>query len=544
MDYLTSTLVGLCIGAVVVYGFLRLTTLTSDKFDALRAARSHGFWTALIAFFASSASFSNTPANMSFAAESITEDRLLVFAVRSAIPMLCLGGIYVLAQFTWPRPRGALRQAEVSARRVSDFVPRALTVVTGTFALIASVTVLAVAGLPAVQQGFEVDGNVLFARRSDGSLFATASGVALAVLLIGVTAAVLVITRRRRIASLTPDDDAVVRQIGINRLLRTTVLALTGIISNAIKFATSGIPNELLVKTGTSVVWEVAGQASPWVSLVVLIGVVAWAPPKLRESSEDAVTAPLAPAGSYARVLRLSNAAGRVGYGLLILPGVPLVLSLWAPEAVAIPLALLSLGFGAYLLLQVVVEHIVARNHSVGPHQRTPIRGLVPLWLQIALVVSVVTSLSCVLVLNLATTRGLPGVAWILGSVILLCGLAAWAVNGTLSRPRLAGVDTVHDRLLRAVTLHRTFRGCTSAMLFITAYLLVSESASWPLIFGDYRPPSLGIHPMIAVAQAAVMAVAIVIVLIPGPTRPPADTDIDTAGSPAEGSRKVNSLYP
>ncbi|WP_216699761.1 hypothetical protein [Arthrobacter sp. H5] len=528
------------IGALLIYGFLRLTAFPSSKdFDGRRAARSHGFWTAVIALFASSTASNSKyselgPVWNSDQFSHLESQGVLSDLLPLIVPVASLGGIYILAQFTWPRPTSAVRVADISARRIRDFLPRHLTMLTLFIALVAAALLVAAAFLPAVSGTTAAQQGITMPSRVSGAYFGSLMGASFISLLTFAAAAVAVIVRRRRIPTLTVEDDALVRRISINRLLRTVILALAGVINATVAYGANGTPTDRLHTIDTPSWWGFVSNPSGIFSVVIAITVLAWAPPKLADDPAEPLSAPLASSGSYARALEISSAGRRLGSVLLVLPGIPIVLTIWNPWTGALPLGLITVGFTVFLVVQLVVEYLLRQNHSTGPSGAVPIQGLVPMWLRLALAFALTAVLTAVLVLNIQSPRVVPELLSSLGAVMLLAGLAAAGIWRALTRPRLSGVDGVQDLLLRAVTLHRVFRGCTSGLLMLLAYLLTSQEILWSAAVGEYRASSEGLHPALIAAQAAVIAAAAIIVLLPGPTRPPAH-----APAPAG-----ESLYP
>lgn len=537
MDPVTSTLLGLCIGAAFIYGLLRLASYTpSRNFDARQAARSHSLWTAVIALFASGATTNQRfrelgPVHADERIAYLESQGMLTILLQTTIPMIALGGIYILAQFTWPRPKAAVRVADLSARRVKDFLPRYLTLATVLVGLIAGSMITASAFLPGVAGGSKAlrGSQITVPNRVDGAYFASVLGAALVVLVVGVVLAVLVIVRRRRIPTLTLDDDILVRKIGINRLLRTAILSLTGMINATSAFAADGLPANLLEVIDTAAFWGHVANPVGFFSVAVLVIVVAWAPPKLVDRSPEPVTVPLATSGSYARGLQISNAGRRLGSILLIVPGIPVFLTIWDSSYSATLLVLIVIGYAAFLSIQIGVEFLLRKNHAPGTRQLVSMRGLLPIWLRIALGISTSTALATAAVL----IRASPAVStelipW-LGALILLVVLAVAGAWLSLTRPQLSHTARGQDRLLRAATMYRISRGLTSAMLMLTVLLVSAYRLTLSMVFGVYQPPSAGMSPEFAVAGAVIFALAIVIVLLPGPTRPPATQHVPAA---------------
>lgn len=528
MDPVTSTLLGLCIGALLVYGVLRFASYTpSRNFDPRQAARTHGLWTAVIALFVSGATNNQRfrelgPVWVDEQLAYLESQGFLTILVQTSAPMIALGGIYVIAQFTWPRSGAAVRISDPPARRVIDFLPRNLALATTFVAILAGFLIAASASIPGVsgESRTRDEAVIPVPDRVDGTYFATVLGAALITLLAGVLLAVLVIVRRRRIPTLSAEDDVVVRKIAINRLLRTAILSLTAMINSTSAYAANGLPANLLDTIDTAAFWGHLVNPVGFFSVAVLVTVIVWAPPKLIDRSPEPISAPLATSGSYARAQQISNAGRRLASMLLIVPGIPILLTVWYSSDSAAPLVLIVTGYAAFLAIQIGVEGLLRKNHAVGPRHRVPILGLLPVWLLITLPASTCIALATAAVLVHASSAvSAQSILW-LAAVILLFVLAAAGAWLSLTRPPLSHADGAQDRLLRAVTMYRIFRAFTSAMLMLTASLVSTHALTLSTVFGVYQPPSAGVSAAVTTANALLFALAVIIVLLPGPVRP------------------------
>ncbi|WP_299167020.1 hypothetical protein [uncultured Arthrobacter sp.] len=219
---------------------------------------------------------------------------------------------------------------------------------------------------------------------------------------------------------------------------------------------------------------------------------------------------------------------------LLIVPGIPIVLAIWYSSDSAAPLVLIVSGYAAFLAIQIGVEALLRKNHAPGVRHRVPIRGLLPVWLCVALPASTCIALATAAVLvHASSSVSARSILW-LAAVLLLFVLAAAGAWLSLTRPPLSHADGAQDRLLRAVTLYRVFRALTSAMLMLTASLISTHALTLSTVLGVYQPPSAGVSTAVTTANALLFALAAIIVLLPGPVRPPA----------TEEAGEAKALYP
>ncbi|WP_372697029.1 hypothetical protein [Arthrobacter sp. JSM 101049] len=525
---------GIAVGAALLYGFLRLQAHTPVSGDPRRSARSHALWTAVIAFFASSTS--GLSALVHVAAPTYVDDgqgsqwtsidpaghTTLGLAWVAASPGLWLGLVYVLAQFTWPRPNSRVRTASLEVRTLRDHLPRALA---------ATLAVLSVLGLAAIAWAWSSPGVAPIPGRDvttydstgdmigsestpaiDGLRAGTESGPwLLAALVVAVAAtwiAALVIIRRHPLAGLSASDNRTIRLIGLNRLLRTAILVVGGILLTAVGSAMAAAQRAAMSaeewsgRGGLMVGAAASGADKPWGWLVtvlffgqfaVLVAMVAAAPPRL-VASGDAHT-PRAVAhlpGSLPAALQLLN---RCHAWVMAMAMVPLVASLlalpgWAgplmrfpPPAlsgVEGPLLAASLPFAFYFLCMLGVEALLRRGHCPHPGSRRPTAHLPwPALPTIALCTGAGLYVLA-LVLSLATPHGDRSLVLSITVGLALAALPAigwWLLVSR--RPGLGRAGTAEDVRLRALSRHRILR-LAAANLFMAAGLVVlMDSALW-----------------------------------------------------------------
>ncbi|GAB3531160.1 hypothetical protein GCM10027403_01130 [Arthrobacter tecti] len=527
MDLTASALWTLGLGAAVAYGLLRFNAYkpgTSE--DALRAVRRHGMWTALIALFASGCGntekYDRLGPDFSSAASTFTDRHgLIAVLVDVTVPLIALGAVYVLAQFSWRRAGACDWKSVRLVDRARTLMPWKLLSLTVGVGLPTACLVGAAAFLPGVPGGTNYTGTIsmTFAARVPGAQFAIVLGATLLVLGLSVTVAALAVIGRRPFMGLVVEDDMQVRRISLNRLFRTTTLALAGIISATSAYSRNGLPTDQLHQIGTPSIWGSLGDPIMFFCMALLIAVILWKPPLLHRELAAPATLPTAAAGTYARALQISDAGRRIGFALLLLIGIPTAVAMFVMPPGTALLVLIASGYSMFLMVQLGVELVIRRNHAPGSRAYVSSWGSVPVWLLTALVLSIAAALYSVILLVLAAPGAggelVPSFAAVV--VLVLLGIiAAWAC---LTRPKSLHADTAQDRLLRAVTLHRIVRSLTSAMLVLTAYLIGTQSLTLATLFDIYQPPSAGMAPELFAAQSVMLAFAAVVLLLPGPMR-------------------------
>ncbi|GAA1342982.1 hypothetical protein [Arthrobacter roseus] len=526
--YASMSVVLLTIGAVLVYSFLRFAAHAPTGRDEARwAARRHGFWTALIGFFAvgilSGRSYGvvdspigeRQPGTVPMGWNADWPGELWSLL----LPMAGLGAIYVIAQYTWPRPKGSVRSAELSVRRIIDFIPRNLTLLAILLTLVTGALVVAAAGLEEVAPRESEFGYGLSGRAS-GGYFATGTGLALLILITGTAMAIVVIVRRRPVPGLSMVDDATVRRIGLNRLLRTVILTLVTLLSAVVSYGTTGTADAL---NPPVTFWTTISGPLPLVILAVFIAMLFWAPPQLGVPREGEELAPPR-SRTYQRALRVSNRSRLIGYILLALVWpfmffAPVSGITMAPAGLPAMASIIAVAYAGFLLV-IAAGEFVLRGES--PSSRTaplPFAAIVPrVFAAIVMTVILLVIVAGAVVFNLAPNRDtlphLMGAA----AAIVLSGTVAVVVTWRRSAPSSA--DGTLDSLLRKVSVHRVLRLTASAMLLLLAVLIHAHSLLLSMQLGIYQAPSQGMAPELQVPQTILLAAAIGMAMIPGPARP------------------------
>ncbi|GAA4361745.1 hypothetical protein [Paeniglutamicibacter cryotolerans] len=248
--------------AAIVYAWLRHLSSGRGREHPLLVVRRHAWWTAFIALFASGTL--GLPSIWTIdgagtSASSIPAQDIWVHVPQALGPGLWLGAIYLLGQFTWPRQVGSARSASLRIRRMTNYVPR-------TLAAVFAGSVLVAAGVMAWAWGTPGTPNTATATGADGVRFILGPGygntpgfndmdteygalgnlpgnqiaplllTGLLVLVAAVITMLFVITSRPALSVLDAEEDATLRTLWMNRLLRTGVLVAIGYAAAAVQF--------------------------------------------------------------------------------------------------------------------------------------------------------------------------------------------------------------------------------------------------------------------------------------------------------------------
>ncbi|WP_417217287.1 hypothetical protein [Arthrobacter sp.] len=524
----------IAVGAVLLYGFLRLQARTPVSGDPRRSARTHALWTAIIAFFASSTSALTALVRVPAPTQGTdghgtywtsidpAGHTTLGLAWIAASPGLWLGLVYILAQFTWPRPHTRVRTATLEARTLRDHLPPVLTGIFASFSLLglgavawawASPAVPPIPGREVTQDG--ADGGTVVStsvRAIDGLRPGTESGPwLLSALLLAVAAtgiAALVIVKRRPLSGLSGNGNHTLRLIGLNRLLRTAILVVGGIMVTAAGSAMAAaqyaaLDTEAWSNRGGLMVGAAAsGADKPWGWLVtvlaigqyaVLVAMAAAAPPRLRAADEPVGTLGTAHLpGSFTAGLQLLTrthvfavalATIPLAGALLALPGfVDPVMRFPAPALSGIegPLVFASLPFAFYFLCMSGVEALLRRGHCPPRGARPATSKFPPTRLPAWAWRVGVIAYTVALVLSVLTPHGDRSlvVSLSVGLVVSSLPAAGWWLM-VRNRPPLGRASTHEDLRLRGLSRHRILRLGAANLFMATGMIVLMDSASW-----------------------------------------------------------------
>ncbi|WP_237393765.1 hypothetical protein [Pseudarthrobacter sp. ATCC 49987] len=485
----------------------------------------HALWVGVIGWLASSLQGSLTlgiiPANPS-TGSSLTSAGTIAPAL--AWPVLGCLTVHALGQISYPGPRRIRRQAVLAVRHIRDFLPRRLALTTAAIFVSAAAAIARTATLPAfaaVAPTRVSDGQYNYYNgggdgRIPGADAAGWLGGALLLLAGGTWLVLWLISSRRQLESLDAADNAVLRTIAMNRLLRTvsTVAAGLGVIAG--NFAARPDPS-----TGDPSWTNPAGLAGTAVLLVMWW----WRPPRLAAAElgvRNRPAAGLAPGRQHpaARLVRSLGALLGLAAAVPLLAGVCLAQALMA--AVSSGFA----GFVAMMAASVLVvitagELLLQRNYGTPEApRRWPRQPVGP-----ALLSTAVLALLVFLVVLIVTALGQGRLAacpdWVPAALLTagVCVIALPALFTARLRQGVAGPQTGLDAALRAITVHRVVRTVAATLTAQAGILLLTQSNAWAAVlgrtaFGETNPAATFWGPAVA-AGAILCVVATVIAVIP-----------------------------
>lgn len=523
-------LLGPLLAAVVVYLVLRWVIWAPNTGTTPASVSEHALWVGVIGWLASSLqgamNLGIIPAAPS-AGGTLTSAETIAPAL--AWPVLGCLTVHALGQITYPGPRRMRRQAVLSVRRIRDFLPRRLALTTAAIFITAAAAIAQTATLPgfaAVAPTTLRDGPNSYSYYSGGAdgripgpEVAGWLGGALLVLAGGSWLVLWLIASRRQLESLDAADNAVLRTIAMNRLLRTvsTVAAGLGIIAG--NFAARPDP---------------AQGATSWTNPAALAGTVVlfvmwwWRPPRLAAAGLGARNRPEAglAAGRQHPAARLVSSLGAL---LGLAAAVPLVAGTFLAQAVAAAASYGFAGFGyagivalmatAVLLVITAGELLLQHNYgSPGARRSWPRQPVSP-----ALLTTAVLALLVFLMVLLVTAAGQArlgeGLGWV-PSALLTAAVFAASLPALVAARRRQGIPDAPaglDAALRAITVHRVVRTLAATLTAQAGVLLLTQSNAWAEIlgraaFGETDPAATSWWP--AIAAGAVLGVAATVIAV------------------------------
>jgi len=529
-------LLGPMIAAMIVYAVLRWVVWAPNTGTSPSSVSEHALWVGVIGWLASSLqgamNLGIIPANPS-AGGAVTTAGTILPAL--AWPLLGCLGVHALGQISYPGPRRTRRQTVLSVRRVRDFLPRRLAAVTAVVFAAAGALIAWTGTLPgfaSVAPVVEVDGT--YTRRTSGAdgripgpELAGWLGGALAFLAVGTWLVLRLIASRRQLEALDAGDNALLRTIAMNRLLRTVATVAAGLGVIAGNFAARPDPSAGI--TGWSNPAGVVGMA-------VLLVMFAWQPPRLAAADLGTRNRPVAGLKAGGR-----HPAARLIASLGPLLGLAAAVPLLAGAFIVPGLTAAAAGFGlagfvalmAAMVLAVLAagELLLQRNYGDPTAQRSwPRRPASPALLATA----ALAALTFVLVLAVTAVgqQRLYGAADWLPPALLAAGGAAASAPAFLAAKRRQGVPGLApgaDAALRAVTIHRTVRTLAALFTAQSAALLLTQGPAWAAVFaaesfgGPFNPDANTWWPAtLAGAVLGTIATIIAVVPVAGPARSPA----------------------
>ncbi|MGO2052725.1 hypothetical protein ACT3UD_15490 [Glutamicibacter sp. 287] len=389
MDQLSTAAFSMAIGAALIYAWLR-TVARQDNRPALLRARSHSFWCALIAFFVSSSGgVSNQQAAHAGAGESLWASDLLA----ATGPALWLLSIYLIGLYSWPASVANVRAASLEPRSMMTPLPKALSAVAALVLLGAGLTLWMIRDVTGVPPQYEVAssdayGSTWVSQSATDGLRAADQMLALfainlASLALALLIAMLFILLRKPLGSLSPHDNQVLREVWLNRLLRTSILAFASVGASSLHYKASWLMS--LDRTMYQPWQNTANVAM----LITFIAMALWKPPE-----NFARTTSPKPASSFLRMRENLFAIGFLTTALTLIalacssslvqteyadnarPGENAPQAIVSLLVVALLFLVLNAGFLGYLHLKSRGTHSLARHSADLPRYVYVLAGL------------------------------------------------------------------------------------------------------------------------------------------------------------------------
>jgi hypothetical protein len=495
---------GPMVGAVVVYLFLRMQVWSKPEAESVA---SHGLWVGIIGWFASSLQGAMSAGilrvNPLGSSAPTTPEQI---AGALAWPILACLTVHALGQLSYPAPKAPRRYAELTVRRIRDFLPRKLAWTTAAIFAFAAVVISWIATLPAHTpvlptppgQGQPLDSgyvdNGYLGQGQEGRIpgweLAAWLGGALLVLAVGTWLVLFLIARRRRLETLDGEDNSVLRSIAANRLLRTVATIAAGLASIAGNFAAQPAPGAM---------WQ-----SSWfnyvgmVNMAVLLVMWWWRVPVLpslqktrNPMSGNALRADPRTHGATKLSISLGAVLGIVG----ALPLLTLVF--WFSYIPAegqgslAPLVVVTVMATLILLAIIGGELLMARNYGdpaspAHSPQQAVSKGLLTFAIVSAVVFAIAMTLTGTGQAMMVGTPSWPA------SLLLACGVGVVGAAAILAARRRRGIpegDAEHglDAALRSITMYRIVRTLAAYLLAQAGLLLLVNVEAWGALFPAFN---------------------------------------------------------
>lgn len=505
----------------------------------------HALWVGVLGWLASSLQSAANAGILPLTGNSPALASPTGILVALAWPVLGCLAIHAIGQLSYPGPRLPRRIASLDVRRVRDFLPRRLAWTVLAIFAGAGLQIAYVATLPGyepipfspIQDSAGNFRPVGGDGRIAGNVLAACLGAAWLALAAGTASVLMLVSRRRQLEALNPQENDVLRTIAMNRLLRTVATIAAGLGAVAGNFAVR--PDPAANSTG----WT---NPAGLVALVVLLTMWAWAPPKLPSAHTDGHGIRLAesPASTHPAT-RLSVS---VGAAMGIAPVAVAGLSIFIPgffvpgsgfpgqQMFFVPLLAVTV-----LLVAGAGELLLQRNYGSREVPRT--------WPREAVSPALLTTGITAAVLYVAITAVTAVGEWKLleaGFVGSLrpdspsAGSAAWAIAATATtvvaaaaclpvavarKRRSISADIPGlDAALRAITVHRVVRTLAAYCTVQGGVVLMTASSAWPPALGLPAAlwPAAWQPAMIAGALLAAVGVVIAVIPVRGFARVPA----------------------
>jgi hypothetical protein len=519
-------LLGPLVAAVVLYIILRWVVWEPRMGASPESVSQHALWVGVIGWMASSLQGAmnigiipaGRAASPAIGPLLVTPDTIIPVL---AWPVLGTLGVHAIGQLSYPRPKRLRRKASLHVRKIRDFLPRPLAWTTLGIFTGAGAYIAWTATLPAYQampygteledpQGFRAVGGD---GRIPGTELAAWLGTALVVLAAGTWLVLLLATRRRQLEQLTDHDNALLRTIAMNRLLRTVATVASGLAVIAGNYVARPDP-----AAGSTSWTNFAGFAG----MAVLLAMLIWAPPKLTETEAAAAALRKAKPGHFGAVghpagklvVSIGAAAG-VAAALPVLAGVFLVPAIVAagPSGPAVFVAVVA---GPVLLVLAGGELLLGRNYGSPAEPRTWPRQPVGPALLTTLILALLTFVASLVVASAGNSLLGRDTGWTAPALFGLAGvvLAVPAFLATRLRHGIPDAPAGLDAALRAITVYRIVRTLSAMFMAQAAMSLLVNSHAWAAVFGVPFMPSVPWFPA-TLAGTVLAFAAIATALVP-----------------------------
>lgn len=479
--------------ALVVYLALRMFVWSKAESKSLEHIRKHALWTGIIAWAFSSLTGASRAGLYSSRQSTDPFDPTIVHPVDPwstipfpwlIVPVVAVILVHWVGQLSWPAPKSAKRVAVLEFRRVRDYVRPALGwTVLGIFLLAGCVLIwLSFApAFPSRASGRTSEG--LFPLPLDGRIpgwmLATALGASLVVLAAGTVLVMRLIASRRSLEALSPEQNATLRTIGMNRLLRVSATVASGLAAVAGNYLVQPSPDS----TATSWVNWLA-----MVNVAVLAAMLFWKPPFLDAPTDDAGYNTLhVPGASTAlasddgpAAAKLTNSAGAAVFPAAI-AGAAAGFAMHGWFGLT---GIVAVAAAFVLLAHLAMEFLLRRNYATpgAPHGNLGV--LLPWPMYCAFAVATGGLVLALIIAHRVASSGTPNswdgldapaaMYWVPGLAalaVLTVGLTVmWFV---LARPALGNAPSSLDRTLRRRSLFRIARTVTGSWFAILGILLI-----------------------------------------------------------------------
>lgn len=525
---------------ILIYGLVRWVRWQPEGTDAVRTARGHALWTGALAYLASGITVNVALGRISNLATGPYQpqiwepqrypSQLWADLVIVLLPIVISLTIYLISQFTFPKPRGQVREATLSRRTVRDFLPLRLASFGTAIWLACAVIVGGIARLPGFSpversldpanpdqlSNFSASSSFVYGQ-VDGWEVAIVLWAGLAFLALGVFGVMMVIARRRPLQGLSSGNNAALRTIAMNRLIRIAILASCGIASAAVQFAARR--SGLVEVSGNAPVsiWSLPVGGFIAAGFLVFLIVVIWQPPKLDPVNGLDPSVPVPETAATRRhraeadAVESSNAARVLVIVALVLGGllVQFVVNStgqFSPSLMALGWLFLGAVAQLFLLVGDSANWHLFRRRSLLEEPTRPWRSALFWWTASAALASIAVFVLCCLYVSL----NVPGFPWLASAAtgLTLLALTAVVVLIAVIRPKIPVISKTLDVTLRDVSAFRSVRLAAAALCASAAQLLtIAQSA---------RPGAGMSYPW---GVAALVLFALVLAVFPGPNR-------------------------